>query len=45
MSMSLAGETAAPSRESSEYEQKDAERDVERGIIPEEDIEVNEPQV
>jgi hypothetical protein len=41
--MSLAGETAAPSRapsrESSAYEQKDATRDAEKGILPAEEVE------
>ncbi|KAJ4296677.1 hypothetical protein N0V90_006725 [Kalmusia sp. IMI 367209] len=42
--MSLAGETAAPSRESSEYEKMDADRDVEKGAIPEEEVEESETQ-
>ncbi|KAJ4354355.1 uncharacterized protein N0V89_006090 [Didymosphaeria variabile] len=42
--MSLAGETAAPSRESSEYEQNTAERDVEKAMIPEEEVQKDEPE-
>lgn len=39
--MSVAGEkTAVPSRESSEFDRPDTDRDVEKGSMPEEQVEL-----